>query len=179
MKDIFKLGLKGSISPEEIYRPKSALESKIITTKFVELWSEELKNEQPSVLRVIFKNYGCSLVVLGALFSIVETTMRLENTGLYAKNWNLNPCYRILQPLCLGGLVSYFAPGQTHISKNDAYLYAGGIVFASGASILTFHPFILYLFEMGAKVRIGCSGLIYRKVRLMRYSIQFELKYFV
>lgn len=85
MKDIFKLGLKGSISPEEIYRPKSALESKIITSKFVELWSEELKNEQPSVLRVIFKNYGFSLVVLGALFSIVETTMRLENSGYMLK----------------------------------------------------------------------------------------------
>lgn len=163
MKDLFKLGLKGSISPEEIYKPKSALESKTITTKFVELWSEELKNKHPSVLKVIFKNYGGSLVILGALFSVVETTMRLVRPQNMSTT-ELTDYGRILQPLCLGGLVSYFAPGQTHISKNDAYLYAGGIVFASGASILTFHPFILYLFEMGAKVRIGCSGLIYRKV---------------
>lgn len=79
MKDIFKLGLKGSISPEEIYKPKSELESKRITATFVELWSEELKNKKPSVLRVIFKNYGYSLIILGILFSVVETTMRLVN----------------------------------------------------------------------------------------------------
>lgn len=79
----------------------------------------------------------------------------------------------IIQPLCLGGLVSYFAPGQTHLSQNDmyvsttmAYVYAGGIVFSSGISMLTFHPYILYMFEMGAKVRLGCSGLVYRKVNL-------------
>lgn len=83
MKDIFKLGLKGSILPEEIYKPKTALKSKTITAKFVELWSEELKNKHPSVLRVIFKSYGCSLLILGVLFSIIETTMRLVST-LYA-----------------------------------------------------------------------------------------------
>lgn len=72
--------------------------------------------------------------------------------------------FRVLQPLCLGGLVSYFAPGQTHISKSEAYWYAGGIVFSSAVSVITFHPFILFIFEMGAKIRLGCSGLVYRKV---------------
>lgn len=71
-----------------------------------------------------------------------------------------------MQPLCLGGLVTYFVPGQTHIPKSDAYLFASGIVFSSAVTILIFHPFFLYIFEMAAKVRLGCSGLIYRKVNL-------------
>lgn len=71
---------------------------------------------------------------------------------------------RVIQPLCLGGLVAYFAADQTHISKTDAYWYAGGIVISSAVSVTTFHPFFLYIFETGTKVRLGCSGLVYRKV---------------
>lgn len=29
--------------------------------------------------------------------------------------------------------------------------------------MITFHPFILWVFEVGASMRLGCSGLIYRK----------------
>lgn len=76
MKDIFELGLKGSITPDQIYKPKSSLESNKIVTQFVKSWTEELKNKHPSVLRVIFKIYGFSLIILGVMFSMVETSMR-------------------------------------------------------------------------------------------------------
>lgn len=76
MKDVFKLGTKGPITPDEIYKPKSNLESRRITEKFVELWSEELKKKNPSVLRVVFKIYGFPLLSLGILFSILESSMR-------------------------------------------------------------------------------------------------------
>lgn len=85
MKDIFKLGMKGSIPPEEIYKPKLELESKNITSKFVELWAEELNKKHPKVLRVILKIYGFPLILFGILFSIVETTMRYVQI-LYAKS---------------------------------------------------------------------------------------------
>lgn len=70
------------------------------------------------------------------------------------------------QPLSLGGLVSYFAPGQTDISKDEAYLYAAGIIICSLLPVLAFHPFILYIFQIGMKARIGASALLYKKVRL-------------
>lgn len=68
-----------------------------------------------------------------------------------------------MQPLCLGGLVAYFVPNQTEISSNDAYVYASGIVFTTAFMVITFHPFILYIFKIACKLRLGCGGLIYRK----------------
>lgn len=76
MKDLFKLGMKGPISPDEIYRPKSSLESETNSNKFVEKWSDELKRNSPSILRAIFKIYGVPLLLLGISFSIVESAMR-------------------------------------------------------------------------------------------------------
>lgn len=71
---------------------------------------------------------------------------------------------RIVQPLCLGGLVSYFAPGQTTISKTEAYYYAGGIVACSFVPVAVFHHFILYIFQIGMKIRVACCSLLYKKV---------------
>lgn len=60
--------------------------------------------------------------------------------------------------------MSYFAPGQTELTKEDAYWYAAGIIVSSAVTVFTFHPLILYIFEIGTSMRIGCSGLIYKKV---------------
>lgn len=77
MKDIFKLGIKGPIPPDEIYKPKSTLESKKITDRFIQMWSDELKRKDPSVLRVIFNIYGVPLLFWGLSFSLLESAMRL------------------------------------------------------------------------------------------------------
>lgn len=77
MKDIFKLGIKGPIPPDEIYKPKSTLESKKVTGKFIEMWSDQLKQKNPSLLRVIFKYFGAQLLFWGLTFSIMESSMRL------------------------------------------------------------------------------------------------------
>jgi len=67
-------------------------------------------------------------------------------------------------PLFLGGLVGYFATNQTDISEKTAYLYAMGIVICMLVPVITFHPFIFYIFQVGTKLRLALSGLIYRKV---------------
>lgn len=72
--------------------------------------------------------------------------------------------YRIFQPLCLGGLVSYFAPGQTAISRTEAYYYAAGIVLCSLVPVVIFHHFILYIYQIGMKIRVACCSLLYKKV---------------
>lgn len=63
----------------------------------------------------------------------------------------------------MGGLVGYFAPDQTSISQREAYWYAAGIVIADAALIALFHPLILYVFKIATKIRVGCTGLVYRK----------------
>lgn len=77
---------------------------------------------------------------------------------------------RVSVPLCLGGMITYFAEvrtaenGEAAASKELAYYYATGIVFFTVVPVLVFHPFILYIFQMGIKIRVGCCSLIYKKV---------------
>lgn len=75
-----------------------------------------------------------------------------------------NTFFSVAQPLCLGGLVSFFVPGQTDVSRTEAYLYCGGIVLTSAMIVFTFHPFYMWLSEKSGIIRLGCSGLMYAKV---------------
>lgn len=72
--------------------------------------------------------------------------------------------FRIAQPLFLGGLISYFSPGQTEITKNEAYYYATGVVMSMFINVLIVYPFLLYLYHTAMKIRVACCSLIYRKV---------------
>lgn len=73
---------------------------------------------------------------------------------------------RIAQPLCLGGLVSYFSHEKSEITINHAYYYAAGIVFCAFYSTITLQPFIFWALKVGIKMRIGCMALIYDKVSI-------------
>lgn len=80
--------------------------------------------------------------------------------------------FSLVHPLCLGGFINYF--GQTEsgevITFGDAYWYASGMVFSFLFVVLTFSPFVLYLMDISGRIRIGLSGLIYRKILRMSTS---------
>lgn len=72
--------------------------------------------------------------------------------------------FRLIQPICLGGFISYFSQIEGfQVTKSEAYWYASGIVFANVFSLVTVHPFYMYLKKMEGKVRAACSGMIYQK----------------
>ncbi|EDX14816.1 GD21421 [Drosophila simulans] len=146
MRDLFKRGLQGPLTDEELYQHRKTLDSERVTNKFADLWEDELKRSNPSVVRMILRAYGKIFVPMGLAFSISETICKS------------------LMPLFLGGLVGYFATNQTDISEKTAYLYAMGIVICMLVPVITFHPFIFYIFQVGTKLRLALSGLIYRKV---------------
>ncbi|EDW58559.1 ATP-binding cassette sub-family C member 4 [Drosophila virilis] len=145
MRDLFKRGLQGPLTDEELYQHRKTLDSERVTSKFSELWEDEKKRSNPSVVRMIFRAYGSVFMPLGIAFSMVES------------------CCKSLMPLFLGCLVGYFAADQTTISESEAYCYALGIVVCMLVPVLTFHPFIFYIFQVGTKLRLALSGLIYRK----------------
>lgn len=79
-------------------------------------------------------------------------------------------------------MIQYFAdllqakPGEEP-SKEVAYYYASGIVLFTLIPVLVFHPFILYIFQMGIKIRVGCCSLIYKKVTKYKPGNSIQIDY--
>lgn len=91
--------------------------------------------------------------------------------------------FRAIQPQCLGGLVIHFSKSLNATSidhnehsemslLNNAYIFAGGIIFCACISVIINHPFHTYTFQLGIRIRTTCSSLIYRKVW---FNSQFNL----
>lgn len=144
MRELYKTGYSRPITSDDIYQTIHHHESERISEKFTKLWDQELQSRNPSVIRMFYNAYGASVLSLGILFSISET---------------VNRCF---QPLFLGAFLNYFIEPMP---KHEAYLYAAAIVMCSLIPVLTFNPFIHYIFEIGMKLRVGCSRLVYDKVR--------------
>lgn len=185
MKDLFKLGLSRPIEEQDIYKTLKAHESKKLSENFAALWADEQKKEKPSLFRVMRKMYAKKIVGIGIFFTFVDSLSRYTiheihlclAVSLFLFVFFFIIIYvqkltnRVIQPQCLGGLVTYFtSSGSEAISRNDAYLYAAGIVLCSLVSITVFHPFILYAFQLGMRIRLTCCSLIYKKVR--NYYVQ-------
>ncbi|KAM8705279.1 hypothetical protein ACLKA7_009701 [Drosophila subpalustris] len=145
MRDLFKRGLQGPLTDEELYQHRKTLDSEHVTKRFSDLWDDELKRSNPSVIRMIYRAYGAIFLPLGLVYSLMETACKS------------------LMPLFLGGLVGYFAADQTSITESDAYYNAIGIVICMLVPVIIFHSFIFYIFQVGTKLRLAFSGLIYRK----------------
>uniref|UniRef100_A0A182YG78 ABC transmembrane type-1 domain-containing protein n=1 Tax=Anopheles stephensi TaxID=30069 RepID=A0A182YG78_ANOST len=146
LKDLFRTGLKRPIDETDIYETLSSHQSAQLSYQFERHWKAEQKgNDRPSFLRVICRIYWRSILGYGSIYTIVDLLAR------------------ILQPQCLGGLVSYFAPGQQDIGKEEAYYYAIGIILCSLVPVAVFHHFILYIFQIGMKIRVACCSLLYKK----------------
>lgn len=76
MKDIYKLGTKGILKPKDIYQLKSELGSKEITEKFIKLWADEMKRQNPSMFRLLFRKFGGSVLFWGICYSVLDVAMR-------------------------------------------------------------------------------------------------------
>lgn len=142
--DLYKAGMTRTITEQDVYKSIDHHECDRIAGKFTKIWDEELKQKNPSTIRMFCKAYGFPVITYGLLFSILETFLRCA------------------QPLLLGELITNFS--DKNASKQSSYIYASGIVLCSLISVISFHPFIYYIFEIGMKFRVGCSRLVYDKV---------------
>ncbi|XP_033343952.1 multidrug resistance-associated protein 4-like isoform X1 [Bombus vosnesenskii] len=77
---------------------------------------------------------------------------------------------RVIQPYVLGLLIWHFDPRATS-TANEAYIYASAVILIVLCGALITHHSMLGLMEVGMRVRIACSSLMYRKIlRLSRSS---------
>ncbi|KAL5283201.1 ABCC4.2 family protein [Megaselia abdita] len=72
-RHIIRKGYSQPLNESDIYENHPDFDSSRITHKFTNLWEEELKTSNPSVLRIIYKGYGMSIIFFGLLFQLTET----------------------------------------------------------------------------------------------------------
>lgn len=68
--------------------------------------------------------------------------------------------------------MEYFTPNQTHISREEAIIFACSIVVVQIFQVLIAHTFVLGLEHLGLRIRVSVCSLIYRKaLRLSKSSL--------
>lgn len=68
-----------------------------------------------------------------------------------------------MEPEAVSKLVAYFRPGQTTLSANDAYYYAGIMIGLRLLRIVYFENYVIYLFHLAIQIRVSFCSIIYRK----------------
>lgn len=85
LKPIFQIGLRRAIREDDIYAVTNGMQSDRNTEAFAKLWQLELKKKDPSLLRVISKLHGFTVLTLGLMFSLAETIGRYMNEFDYVQ----------------------------------------------------------------------------------------------
>ncbi|KAH8382740.1 hypothetical protein KR009_005071, partial [Drosophila setifemur] len=149
---LFK-GRKKTLEQKDLYRALKEHKSDSLGDRLCAAWDEQAaKNETPSLGRALRKVFGWQLLVTGISLCAQEFSTK------------------VTQPICLFGLMAYFAGKDPDLTK--AQLYAAGLIAGSVFSVLFGHPYMLGLLHLGMKMRVALSSLIYRKaLRLSRTAL--------
>ncbi|XP_076255687.1 putative multidrug resistance-associated protein lethal(2)03659 isoform X3 [Rhynchophorus ferrugineus] len=145
----FLKGFKQDLEEDDLTETWTEHKSGRLGNLMEKYWKEEehratKKNKDPSLLVVLFRAFRVEFLLYGLILFISEAI-------------------RMSQPIFLGQLLQFYSPNDVDVSKNEAYMYAGGVVFCSLVNILIVHPYMMGAIHLGMKLRIACCTLIYRK----------------
>ncbi|XP_076291879.1 putative multidrug resistance-associated protein lethal(2)03659 isoform X2 [Lasioglossum baleicum] len=171
----FWQGYRRDLEVEDLYKPLKEHKSSILGTQISEAWEKEMeayekrkqlyesknaasktydvknKVKPPSLTKVLIKCFGWKLLMYGIILAVMEILLR------------------VLQPIFLGRLLKYY---NDEITKDEAYLYATGVILCSALLIFVIHPYMMAILHMGMKMRVACCSLIYRKaLKLSRTAL--------
>ncbi|XP_012274748.1 probable multidrug resistance-associated protein lethal(2)03659 [Orussus abietinus] len=173
----FWLGYQRDLEVTDLYSPLKEHTSSILGEKISSAWQDECKRiskyqkqrakrkdgkgedkdekgPEPSLMRVLIKCFGTPVMFYGIALAIMEILLR------------------VMQPLFLARLLQYYEKKNSSITKEEAYLYAGGVVMCSAINIFVIHPYMMAILHMGMKIRVACCSLIYRKaLRLSKTAL--------
>ncbi|KAJ8920723.1 hypothetical protein NQ315_004862 [Exocentrus adspersus] len=83
--------------------------------------------------------------------------------------------YSVLEPYAVSNLVSYFKPGQTKMTKYDAYYFGGLVMGLNVLHCFYIHNYIITVQELGIEIKTAFSSLIYRKALKLTPSALSEI----
>jgi ATP-binding cassette subfamily C (CFTR/MRP) protein 4 len=76
-------------------------------------------------------------------------------------------CFSMTVPQALGKLVSYFSPGQTDLTKEDAIYYAATVIGLNIVNFVYTQNYLISLTEFGIRIRTAICSFVYRKALKM------------
>ncbi|EDV91220.1 probable multidrug resistance-associated protein lethal(2)03659 [Drosophila grimshawi] len=156
MPVLFK-GRQKALEQSDLYKPLKKHKSDTLGDRLCSAWDEEVarrsaQNLQPRLFRVVSRVFGWPLFLQGLLLISQEMLTR------------------VTQPICLFGIMAYFAGDDTDLTK--AQLYAAGLMAGTVFSVAFGHPYMLGVLHLGMKMRIALCSLVYRKsLRLSRTAL--------
>ncbi|XP_011647242.1 multidrug resistance-associated protein 4-like isoform X2 [Pogonomyrmex barbatus] len=154
---LFWYGKDYNLEMKNIYNVMPADKSEYLGNKLEENWKNEIHaakkdSRKPKFFIALKKTFIWSFVHYGGWILFLSCILR------------------VVQTYILGLLIWHFDPRATS-TEMEAYLYASAMIFLGILVILITHHSTLGLMEIGMRVRIACSSLIYRKIlRLSNFS---------
>ncbi|KAK2579975.1 hypothetical protein KPH14_012235 [Odynerus spinipes] len=150
IKPLFSYGKNHDLKVKDLYNTCPTDISESLGNRLEQNWIEELKaaemaNRKPKLFTALTKTFISSFTYYGG--------------------WTLFLCIvlRVLQPYTLGLLIWHFDPRATS-SVLEAYMYATGVVILTILTIIISQHTSLGQLEIGMRMRVACSSLIYRKI---------------
>ncbi|XP_011505092.1 PREDICTED: multidrug resistance-associated protein 4-like isoform X1 [Ceratosolen solmsi marchali] len=156
LNPLFWYGRKHDIQAKDLHTALPNDLSEPLGNQLEKYWKREMDNfhktkKKPSLLRAIRKTFGWSYLQYATHILFLAIVIR------------------ILQPLILGVLIYHFDPCSTTTTL-DAYLLASGVILMAILQAIIGHHSNFGQLEIGMRVRIACSSLVYRKITRLSCS---------
>ncbi|RZC39500.1 ABC tran domain containing protein [Asbolus verrucosus] len=159
--DLFKKGFRKDLEEDDLYEVLTSCRSKNLGDQLEKQWEiEKKKFKKPSLIRVLCSCFGKTYLLFG-LMQLIMRTILVNHDAI------TNYYCRLAVPEALGKLVSFFTPGQTELTKEDAYCYAAVVICLNIVNHIYTQNYMIALTEFGIKVRTAICSFVYRKALKM------------
>ncbi|XP_033327648.2 ATP-binding cassette sub-family C member 4 isoform X2 [Megalopta genalis] len=157
LKPLFLYGKNHDLELKDIYNVLPEDVSQRLGDKLERNWLKEVKTAEESGIKPKF-------------FNALKKTFAWSFSYFGGWQFFLAVVIKVLQPYVLGLLIWHFDP-RSISTVTEAYIYALTVVVLTLLSAVIVHHSNLGLLEVGMRMRIACSSLMYRKIlRLSKSS---------
>ncbi|XP_053975915.1 ATP-binding cassette sub-family C member 4-like [Hylaeus volcanicus] len=150
LKPLFWLGKNDGLEVKDVYNVMPKDVSEPLGDKLERNWFKEVKAanrscRKPKFFRALRKTFSWSFSYYGGWQFFISVILK------------------VFQPYILGLLIWHFDPRAVS-TVTEAYIYASCVVLIALVSALITHHSNLGLMEIGMRMRIACSSVMYRKI---------------
>ncbi|XP_066258501.1 ATP-binding cassette sub-family C member 4-like [Euwallacea similis] len=170
---ILKKSCERDLQEKDVYKVLPKFESEKLGTELETIWNRKLNAVVPlndESVEYLLTSKGSKSRRLGTSERVEVSILRclIRKFGLYyfglgVMQLIMKSIVILLQPMAISKFVAYFAPGQTSITKSQAYGYASIVIGITMISCIYNHNYQQLIMEFSLRVRTALCSLIYRK----------------